>query len=115
MSFLFRLPARLARSAVLAVVFVKELLVSSVAVARSVLGREIDAASAIVAVPIELKTDMGIAVLANCVSLTPGTTALHVSDDRRTLYMHVLNAPAPKEIIADIKGKFERRLKEIEK
>lgn len=109
-----RLPIRLVRSTALAAVFLKELVVSSVAVARAVLGRELNSASAIIAVPIGLQTDMGIAVLANCVTLTPGTTALHVSDDRRTLYIHVLDAPAPDDVISDIKTKFERRIREIE-
>ena len=110
-----KLPARLLRSTVLGLVFLKELMLSSVAVARAALGREVNSASAIVAVPISLKTDMGIAVLANCVTLTPGTTALHVSDEKDTLYVHVLDAQSPHEIVNDIKTKFERRIREIEK
>lgn len=45
---------------------------------------------AIIAVPLELRTDARIAALANMATLTPGTTALHVSDDRKILYIHVL-------------------------
>lgn len=114
MSPIVRLPIRIGEAAILALVFVWELIVSSVAVAKAALGREIDSASAIIAVPIELKTDMGIAALANFVTLTPGTTALHVSEGRDTLYVHVLNAPEPEQIISDIKTKFERRIRRIE-
>lgn len=114
MTKIARLPMRLISSTALAAVFLKELIVSSIAVARAVLGRKLNSASAIIAVPIGLKTDMGIAVLANCVTLTPGTTALHVSDDRQTLYIHVLDAPAPDDVISDIKTKFERRIRKIE-
>ena len=109
-----RIPLRIAQSISLAAIFVKELTVSSVAVARSVLGARDTAASAIVAVPIELKTRTGVTILANCVSLTPGTTSLHVSDDISTLYVHVLDAPSQDEVIADIKTKFESRIKELE-
>lgn len=114
MKTLTKLPVRLWRTFFLLLVFIKELLMSSVAVARAALGREINSASAIIAVPIELKTDLGIAALANFVTLTPGTTALHVSPDRDALYIHVLNAPDPKQVISNIKTKFERRIKRIE-
>jgi len=69
---------------------------------------------AVVAVPIELRTDIGIATLANLVTLTPGTTSLHVSENRDTLYVHVLDAPAADAVIADIKNTFERLIRRIE-
>jgi len=69
---------------------------------------------AVVAVPIELRTDLGIATLANLVTLTPGTTALHVSAARDTLYVHVLDAPTADAVITDIKSGFERLIRRIE-
>jgi multicomponent Na+:H+ antiporter subunit E len=105
---------RTAQATALAGIFLKELVVSSVAVARSVLGKRDSAASATIAVPIELRTRAGVTTLANCVSLTPGTTSLHVSEDMDTLYVHVLDAPSHDQIISDIKTKFEQRIKEIE-
>lgn len=69
---------------------------------------------AVVAVPITLKTDLGIAMLANLVTLTPGTTALHVSEERDTLYIHVLDAPSADDVVADIKNGFERLIRRIE-
>lgn len=98
----------------LAGIFLRELVVSSVAVARSVLGEKDAVTSAIIAVPIGLKTRAGVTTLANCVTLTPGTTSLHVSEDMSTLYIHVLDAPSSEAVIADIKNTFETRIKEIE-
>jgi len=114
MTSISHLPGQIGKLSILVVVFLKELVLSSLAVARAALGREINSASAIIAVPVDLQTDIGVAMLANFITLTPGTTSLHVSDDRKTIYIHVLNAPAPDEVIADIKSTFERRLKEIE-
>ncbi len=108
------LASRAVQAVLLCAIFLRELVVSSVAVARSVLGDRDAAASAIIAVPIGLRTRAGVTTLANCVSLTPGTTSLHVSDDMATLYIHVLDAPSQDEIIADIKTKFETRIKELE-
>jgi multisubunit Na+/H+ antiporter MnhE subunit len=39
------------------------------------------------------------------VTLTPGTTSLHVSDDRSTLYVHVMNVSD--DTVAQTKEGFE--------
>jgi multisubunit Na+/H+ antiporter MnhE subunit len=44
-------------------------------------------------IPVDARTDWGVALFAYLVSLTPGSTCLHVSDDRRSLYVHLLDAP----------------------
>lgn len=106
--------SRIAESVVLAGVFMRELLKSSVAVARAAFAREPRTDSAIIAMPIELRTDFGVAVLANLITLTPGTCSLHVSEDKRTLYIHTLDTQDPDGIIADIRRTFESRLKRIE-
>ncbi|HEJ2966708.1 TPA: Na+/H+ antiporter subunit E [Pseudomonas aeruginosa] len=99
---------------VLAVIYLKELALSSMAVARAAFVRNPTISPAIIAVPIKLRTNLGIATLANLVSLTPGTTALHVSEDRSTLYVHCLDAPSIEHMMDDIKETFERRIQEIE-
>lgn len=102
------------QSILLGFVFINELVRSSIAVARQVLGNSSDLKPAILAVPLDLRSSAGVTTLANCVSLTPGTTSLHVSEDLNTLYVHVLDAPDPKAVVEGIKDTFETRLKEIE-
>ncbi|WP_108663174.1 Na+/H+ antiporter subunit E [Acuticoccus kandeliae] len=114
MTSLASAPRRVGYTLLLAAVFLRELVVSSIAVARTVLRADPRSESAIVAVPLEITTDAGITTLANCVTLTPGTTSLHVSEDRRTLYVHVLDATSEEAVVDEIKTKFERRIKEIE-
>jgi len=58
---------------------------------------------AIVAVPVDARTDWGVALFAYLVSMTPGSTCLHVADDRRTLYVHFLDAPNRQARAADSK------------
>ena len=96
-------------------IYFYELIVSSVTVARAAFAREPRMHSSIIAVPIALRTDMGIAVLASLVSLTPGNCALHVSADRRQLYVHALDGRTPEQIIASIQQVFERRIARIER
>lgn len=105
---------RSVQAVVLSAVFIKELVLSSVAVARQVLGDSAALRPAILAVPVDLRSRAGITTLANCVSLTPGTTSLHVSEDLSTLYVHVLDAPDPDAVVTSIKDTFETRIKEIE-
>lgn len=99
---------------VLSIVFLRELVLSSIEVARQVLGDRSALAPAIIAVPVELRTRLGVTTLANFITLTPGTTSLHVSEDLSTIYVHALNAPNPDDVIDGIKQTFETRIKEIE-
>lgn len=108
------LAKRLLAFAVLCGVFLVELVKASVDVAIAVFSDTTRLRPAIVAVPLDLKTDMGIATLANLVSLTPGTTSMHVSDDRRTLYVHVLDRDSDEEVIRGIKDTFETRVRAVE-
>ncbi|MCQ4265218.1 sodium:proton antiporter [Stutzerimonas stutzeri] len=96
-------------------IYLYELIVSSVVVARAAFARSPNMQSSIIAVPIELRTDLGVAVLASLVSLTPGNCALHASADRRLLYVHALDGRAPEQIIASIRHVFERRIARIER
>ena len=105
---------RLVPVSTLIVLFLWSLVTSASRVALAALRPTGRLQPAVVGVPIELETDLGIAALANLVTLTPGTTALHVSEDRDTLYVHVLDAPAADAVIDDIKNGFERLIRRIE-
>ena len=95
-------------------VFAFDLVAASVAVARIVLAPRRENRPAIVAVPIDARTEWGVALFAYLVSLTPGSTCLHVADDRRTLYVHFLDAPESEARAAGIKALFERRIIQLE-
>jgi multicomponent Na+:H+ antiporter subunit E len=105
---------RLGAFGLLCGVFIIELVKASVDVTVAVLSNKQKLKPAIVAVPLELRTDMGITTLANIVSLTPGTTSLHISDDRKTLYVHVLDRESDEDVIRSIKETFETRVRAVE-
>lgn len=94
--------------------FLKELVLSATTVAWAVVNPGKVLRPAIVAVPLDLRTDWRISVLANIVTLTPGTTSLHVSDDLSTLYVHVMDCPDPDEVVRSIKETFESRILKTE-
>ena len=98
----------------LAGAFVYDLVAASLAVARIVLAPRRRNRPAIVAVPVDARTEWGVALFAYLVSLTPGSTCLHVADDRRTLYVHSLDAPDVEARAAGIKALYERRILQLE-
>lgn len=93
--------------------FLKELVVSSVRVAIDVLKPEMTMTPALIAVPLDLKSDAAITLLANLVSLTPGTLSVDVADDRSCLYVHAMYGDDPEAVRRSIKHDFERRILEV--
>ena len=68
---------------------------------------------AIVKVPLEAKSDLEITLLANIISVTPGTLIMDVSDDKKAIYVHVMHLLDKDEFIKEIKQKFEKPLLEL--
>ncbi|HHY59516.1 MAG TPA: Na+/H+ antiporter subunit E [Clostridia bacterium] len=97
----------------LALVFLVELWKANVAVLKQVCKGTVHPPSGIVAYPLEVKSDWGITVLANLITLTPGTISMEVSPDRKTLYIHTLEIEDPQAVIDGIKQSFERRILEV--
>lgn len=62
----------------------------------------------------ELKTDQDaeITLLANLITLTPGTLSVDVSKDKKTLYIHALNIDDVEAMREDIATGFERKIME---
>ena len=67
----------------------------------------------VIGIPLDAKTDLEITMLANVISLTPGTLSLDVSPDRKTLYIHAMYVVDPDELRREIKDGLERRLMEL--
>jgi multicomponent Na+:H+ antiporter subunit E len=74
----------------LIVYFIKELVISSIRVAIDVMKPSFRMQSGVVAIPLDAQTDFEITLLANLISLTPGTLSLDVSPDGKTLYIHAM-------------------------
>lgn len=93
--------------------FLWELVVANIRVLRQVLGPHNRLRPAIVAVPLDIKSDTEITVLANLITLTPGTLSLDVSTDRRTLFVHTIHVDEVDVFILDIKNGFESRVQKV--
>jgi len=64
-------------------------------------------------VPLEVKNDFTISMLAGTITLTPGTVSAELSADKKRLLVHALNVDDVEQAAADIKLRYEKPLKEI--
>lgn len=103
---------RLARLPGFLLFVLKELALANLKVAAAVVAPAGRLRPAVVAVPLALDRDAEIALLANLVTLTPGTLSLDVSPDRRTLYVHAMAVTSPDDLRREIRDGFERRILE---
>ncbi len=94
-------------------IFLLDVVVANFGVARLILGSPDRLRPAFVEVPLDLRTDLAISLLANTISLTPGTVSAWLSPDRRTLIVHGLDVDDPAELVATIKQRYETPLREV--
>jgi multicomponent Na+:H+ antiporter subunit E len=95
--------------------FFKELFFASMQIAWEVITPRHRMESGLIAIPLDVRTDFEITILATLISLTPGTLSLDVSEDRETLYVHAVYIKRGdiEALKNQIKFGFERRLLEI--
>ncbi|GAL29739.1 Na(+) H(+) antiporter subunit E [Vibrio variabilis] len=67
----------------------------------------------IIYVPLDVTSDLEITLLANMVSLTPGSLSLDVTEDKKHLVVHAMFAPDHDEVIRSIKNGMEKRILEV--
>ena len=99
----------------LAAAFLRDLVISSVQVAVAVLSPRDRSRPRFVAVPLrDARTGLEITMVANYITLTPGTLTVDVSPDRSTLLVHSLLAgESGDEVRADIRDGIERRVTRV--
>ena len=93
--------------------FLKELVTSCLLVARDCIARRPRLHPAVVRMPIGPKSDLEIFVLANLITLTPGTLTLDVAPDKSHLIIHSIYAEDPEALLAELKSGMEHRVHEV--
>lgn len=97
----------------LIILFISELTLSNIEIAKIVLSPKLDFCPGIIAVPTELKTDWEVSLLASLISLTPGTLSMAFSNDSKIIYVHAINVPDRDEKVKQIKSSFEKAIMEV--
>ena len=94
-------------------VFLYDVVVANVAVARLILRGPKHLRPAFVPVKLDVTHPLAISLLANIISLTPGTVSAELSPDHRVLVVHALDTEDPVALAAAIKQRYEAPLKEV--
>ncbi|WNS45575.1 Na+/H+ antiporter subunit E [Paenibacillus sp. MMS20-IR301] len=97
----------------LAMLLLRELVVSSYVVVKAVLRPKLDIRPAILMYHTELEADWEVAVLITLLCLTPGSVVLEVSRDNRTLYIHAMDIKDAEQFRDNIRNTFERAILEV--
>lgn len=104
--------ARLPKFASFVIFFIIDLVKSNLRVAYDVVTPRHLMRPGVLAIPLSVTTDREITILANLISVTPGTLSLDVSSDRRVLYIHAMYIDDEDELRRDISD-LERRVHEV--
>ena len=94
--------------------YVKEVLVSNLRVAHDVLTPKHHMRPGIIALDVADMTDAQVAVMANFITMTPGTLGISVSEDHEKLYIHAMYVDdSSEELAAKMLNDYGKRVKRV--
>lgn len=93
--------------------FIYEMIAANVQVAYDVITPKYFFKPGIIRYPLEATTDIEINLLSTMISMTPGTLILDISEDKKSLFIHVMYLRDRDRFIQQIKKGFEHKLLEI--
>lgn len=105
--------SRVAHGVSLGIYFVWALVLANIKVALDVVRPKTSIRPAVVGIPLDITKDGEILLLSMLINITPGSVTIDLSDDRQTLYVHVMHMDDPEATRTEIKEGFERRVKRV--
>lgn len=93
--------------------FIKALFISNLRVLWAVVTPSQTSRPGIIRLPLDARTDLEIMMVANLISLTPGTLSIDTSGDRRFLYVHVMFLDDVETTRRELKEGLEQRVLEV--
>lgn len=93
-------------------VLIWDYVVSGIQVARIVLSPTMPLHQAIIAIPSDCQSDLGLALSAHALTLTPGEMVVEIGDDG-TMYTHVLDVEKVETAVAAAQKQREELLEKI--
>ncbi|WP_243387683.1 Na+/H+ antiporter subunit E [Bacillus kexueae] len=97
----------------LLLIFIKELILSNLSVLKVIISPKLNMKPGIFSLETTLEKDWEITLLANLITLTPGTLVIDVSDDNKTLFIHAMDLDDVEQARQDIRESFEKAIKEV--
>ena len=99
----------------LILLFIQELILSSVSVLKQILTPNLNITPGIFTYETKLRGDWEITTLALLLTLTPGSVVMEVSEEGDMFYIHAMDVEQTKDEVLRSIGKFERAILEVTK
>lgn len=94
-------------------VFLKEMIIANLQIAYIIITPSMNIRPGLIEYPLDIRNDGAIVLLANMISLTPGTLSVDISPDRKFIYVHAMVMETPDQLKSQIKNRFERRIQRM--
>lgn len=95
-------------------IFIRELILSNIAIAYAVLLKPRSSFNPnFITYDVTGLSKMEILLLSHCITLTPGTTTVDVLDDLNTIILHVFDASDPDAVRAQLDRKLKQPMLEF--
>jgi multicomponent Na+:H+ antiporter subunit E len=94
-------------------VFIKEMILANIQIAYIIISPSMNIRPGLIEYPLDIRNDGAIVLLANMISLTPGTLSVDISPDRKFIYVHAMVMETPDQLKQQIKNTFERRIQKM--
>lgn len=99
----------------LILLFIQELILSSISVLKQVLTPNLNITPGIFTYETKLRGDWQITALALLLTLTPGSVVMEISEEGDVFYIHAMDVETTKEEVLRSIGKFEHAIMEVTK
>lgn len=97
----------------LSLLFLWDIVVANIDVAKRILGRMDQLKPAFLDVPLAIDDPFVATIFASMISLTPGTVSVDIDRERKLVIVHILHVEDEQAAIRDMKSRYEAPLKEI--
>ncbi|MFT6389235.1 MAG: multicomponent Na+:H+ antiporter subunit E [Cellvibrionaceae bacterium] len=104
-------PRRLPRAIFFLLYFIEELVKANLKVAIDIITPAFLGKPGVIGLELDAKTNLEITLVANVISLTPGTLSLDVSANKKILFVHAMYLTDEDTVRADLKNLEQRLLK----
>lgn len=86
-----------------AIIFIRDVIIANIDVAWRILAPSLPIQPTVIVFPLRVQTDLGITLIANSITLTPGTLTMEYDETRHALIIHSMTTDDPDAITGPIR------------
>ena len=103
-------PKRCLRLARFILFYIREIIISNFMVAYDLMTPTYFMKPGVIAMPLDVESEFQIFLVANLITMTPGTLTIDISSDRKTLYVHAMYINDLEDLRSELKHGIEAQV-----